>query len=978
MLSERFLRTKRFFNTTSVSAGVLISYSALLFAPTASAQVHASIFVANTANASTSATNAGPTFTDPACPLYTGPLSAISVAVNGSVDLFIQIGTPQPNDLVYTLSSANAAFVVAGSQAAGFLPQVTIPAGLLNSNTFTIYGVTVGATTIDATLAGFGLVLSVPVTAWGITNTTGSTQLLDANSQSATCIDSGTSMVSTTPSVLSSCGTPIKGVASDGTNPLLLRTETGLAGTACFDITSTGPPDQGKLSTTNYAISSGSGTLYGFSVYTPPDGYGTDGTDSRQVTIQFAFTPAGGTTNTTTTPIMTTIVRPPLVLMHGLWAKGADWNSTYLRSSMSSDLYTVYPADYASTNAASFTTNQVKVQGFVMEALKRIRAKQYAAAQVDVIGHSMGGILARLYTSLAQLNTLKVSDIHRMITLDTPHIGTNFASLLVALHNTSATVATATETTVTNLTKGSITQGAVCDLAQNSTGLQLLNSATNLPAQFLTGSGGPAGTAATPALYWGGATFAGFSSFESALTARTFPVFGSFIFPQATVNAFRFREMNDAVVPLSSQQGGLSGTVNYPDLHMHIPAIPGVTRGITDDPAASTMAFNTLDGPATGLTKPLPGVGSTGNGVSIPPVPGLGAATDAANYTAQCTGSGPMRRNSIVPFLQTASPRAVTPAANDPRITVTSPAAGTIFNSTDTLSITVSVAAGLAVTGYGVNVPGIGRLDGTGFTTSASGSTFQASVVLNAFSVGPLTILPEIYDNLGNLILGTPITVVEVYSGSTLTAAALVDHNFLSLTPPATQQLYFRGTYSDGSQFDLSPALMGTTWSSSNPAVLTVDPNGSVTVLTTGIAVVTAKNGTFTDFATFVVENPTTPLPPADITSQLAIQSSGLRLNRTTGFYVQTVTLTNSSGLPVPGPLYLVVSGLPAGVSLIGISGITANIAPVGNDYFTLPLAGGSLTMPPSQPVSLQFQFLNPGRVALSYSLKVMRTSVAP
>jgi hypothetical protein len=72
------------------------------------------------------------------------------------------------------------------------------------------------------------------------------------------------------------------------------------------------------------------------------------------------------------------------------------------------------------------------------------------------------------------------------------------------------------------------------------------------------------------------------------------------------------------------------------------------------------------------------------------------------------------------------------------------------------------------------------------------------------------------------------------------------------------------------------------------------------------------------------------------------------------------------------------VSGLPSGVSLIGISGVTANIAPVGSGYFALPLAGGSLTMPPGQAVNLQFQFLNPGRVALGYSLKVMRTSVAP
>jgi len=142
--------------------------------------------------------------------------------------------------------------------------------------------------------------------------------------------------------------------------------------------------------------------------------------------------------------------------------------------------------------------------------------------------------------------------------------------------------------------------------------------------------------------------------------------------------------------------------------------------------------------------------------------------------------------------------------------------------------------------------------------------------------------------------------------------------------------------------------------------------------------VVTVQNGGFTDWATFLVENPTTPLPPANFTSQVTIQQSGLVLNRNTGFFVQTITLTNTSAVPLVGPLYLVVSGIPTGVALIGISGVTANIAPVGSDYFTLPLAGAGLTMLPGQVVKLQFQWLNPNRVPLADSLAVIRTSVTP
>jgi pimeloyl-ACP methyl ester carboxylesterase len=956
-------------------AGIFLSLLLLSFSTTLSGQIHPAFSTGGGFNPAA--------VSNPACPPYTGVLAAVSVPVNGSVNLFVQIGAPFTSDLVFQLAAANPAFVAAGNIQQGFLPQVTIPAGQLVSNTFTIYGVTVGATVLNAYLLPDTVdpVISIPAGAWGITNTTGSLQLLDANDPGKSCRDPGTASISTNPTLLSTCGAPVKGVASDGVNPLLIRAEAGLAGTACYQITSTGSLDQGTIQS-DHTPTTGVGSLfYGFSLYTPPAAYG-DSSDSRPVAMQFQFTPQGPMTNTTSINVNTTIVRPPLVLIHGLWADATGWSDDYLRKKKSTDLYTTYPADYHSTNAASFTTNQGKVQGFIAEAIKRIRAKHYAATQADVIGHSMGGILTRLYSGLPQymrMDNLNMGDIHRLVTLDTPHLGTNFANLLVALHVTNAT---AVETTVNNITGGSITQGAVCDLNQNSSGLALINGGTSLTAQALTGTAGPPGTATTPALYWGGATGFGAKSFESALTARTFPVFGAFIFPQATVNAFRFREMNDAVVPLSSQQGKMTGTVNFPnDLHMHIPGIPFVTRGITDDSAAATTAFNTLDGPASGLNASIPGVGSSSNGVSIAPVPGLGAATDAANFAAQCGAGKPMKQNTApiggqTPFVT--GTHVFKPATADPRITVTSPAAGTAFASGAVLSISVSVDPSITVVGYGVNVVNIGRLDGSNLTVGTGGTTFQASVTLTQVSVGPLVLIPEVYDNFGTLILGTPITVVETYNDSPLTSVSLVDHNFLSLLPPATQQLYLIGNYNDGSQFDISSPLMGTTWTSSNPAVLTVDSTGNVTILTTGIAVVTAKNSGFMDFATFVVENPATPLPPTDFTSQVSIQEGGLRLNRTTGFFVQTVTLTNTSGIPLAGPLYLVVSGLPAGVALIGIDGVTANIAPVGSDFFTLPLAGESLTMTPGQVVSLQFQFLNPNRVALTYALNVIRTSIAP
>src|ERR1700733_4260162 len=154
-------------------SGMLLALSMVLLVSAANAQVNAHLATVKAPPAARSA------FSDPACPPYSGPLSAVSVAVNDSVTLFVEIGSPLPYDVVFTLSAANPAYVAAGNRVQGFLPMVTIPAGSLDSDSFTIYGITVGATTLDASsiIGGF----SPPVTAWGITNTTGSTQLLDAN-----------------------------------------------------------------------------------------------------------------------------------------------------------------------------------------------------------------------------------------------------------------------------------------------------------------------------------------------------------------------------------------------------------------------------------------------------------------------------------------------------------------------------------------------------------------------------------------------------------------------------------------------------------------------------------------------------------------------------------------------------------------------------------------------------------------------------
>jgi Bacterial Ig-like domain (group 2) len=601
----------------------------------------------------------------------------------------------------------------------------------------------------------------------------------------------------------------------------------------------------------------------------------------------------------------------------------------------------------------------------------------------------MGGLLTRLFvgsSGFRRPDNLDSGDVHRLITLDTPHFGSNFANLLVGLHRVNPAK---TESTVTGITGGSIVNGAVCDLSENSPALQGIGS-TGLKAQVITATGGPPGTPANPALYWGGATFFGIKSFESALTERYCtnwiinPVSGmpvctnfAFHFPQATVDAFRFREMNDAVVPLSSEQGGLSG-INFTEyIHFHIPGIPGVQRGITDGANVATQAFQILDGPDSGLAAAIPAVQSNGSG-GPRTVPGRGTPLDQQDYANQCGPGGPMKPMSLRGLFgleRKGDPKGINiPAVVDPRVNLTSPAAGTIFTPGDTINMVVELTAPLMVSNtVGATLVNLTHLP----ATWTSGLSFSGSFVIPPAITGALTIAPDFTDTDGNTFTGAPVTVGIRPSG-TPDSIALQQHDFLVAPDAAQQQLYVDGTYSDGSVLDLTSSFTGTTYTSSNQSVVTVNGDGLVQIVGQGFVSITAQNGTLKDFATFVIEDPAAPLPPADLTSQVSISRSGFRLDRKTGFFVQDLTITNTSTTPLPAVLHLVFANLTNGVTLVNKTGLTEALTPVGSSYLTLPLPGSGLTLPPGGSAQFTLQFLNPDRSPINYSLTLYRTSVAP
>ena len=108
-------------------------------------------------------------------------------------------------------------------------------------------------------------------------------------------------------------------------------------------------------------------------------------------------------------------------------------------------------------------------------------------------------------------------------------------------------------------------------------------------------------------------------------------------------------------------------------------------------------------------------------------------------------------------------------------------------------------------------------------------------------------------------------------------------------------------------------------------------------------------------------------LPSAtDVSASVTVLKSGLVLNRVSGQYTGTVTLSNSGATALTGPFQAVFSGLAAGVTLVNASG-----SKDGSPYLTAMTAmtASTATLAPGAKLVLNVTFANPAKTALSYAV---------
>ena len=101
----------------------------------------------------------------------------------------------------------------------------------------------------------------------------------------------------------------------------------------------------------------------------------------------------------------------------------------------------------------------------------------------------------------------------------------------------------------------------------------------------------------------------------------------------------------------------------------------------------------------------------------------------------------------------------------------------------------------------------------------------------------------------------------------------------------------------------------------------------------------------------------------------MTVTRGGFRYINATGRFVRTVTIKNTSASRIGGPISLVLDNLSSNATLYNKTGTTYS----GKPYVDLVLPLGYLD--PGSSVSLVLEFVNPLRLGITYTTRVLAGS---
>ncbi|MEK7415507.1 MAG: hypothetical protein AAB263_19555, partial [Planctomycetota bacterium] len=170
------------------------------------------------------------------------------------------------------------------------------------------------------------------------------------------------------------------------------------------------------------------------------------------------------------------LLRPPLVMIHGMWSDPDAWDVLAANPAVCASRICVavdwHPADTPLPNNVKYVWNTTR------SLLGGLRQANVAVTQADVIAHSAGGPLFRLYRQSIyglRVDNFLLGDFRKILTIGSPHHGTPIANFVQSLLAT-------TNPKIVNLVKWAfaksnrnIERGIIADLQTTSstmTGIQ--------------------------------------------------------------------------------------------------------------------------------------------------------------------------------------------------------------------------------------------------------------------------------------------------------------------------------------------------------------------------------------------------------------------------------------------------------------------------------------------------------------------------
>jgi len=147
-------------------------------------------------------------------------------------------------------------------------------------------------------------------------------------------------------------------------------------------------------------------------VYTPPDFINEPNTAYKNITVSIKDS---SNTSVSFSPAIIRLYHPPVILVHGLWENPTVWKQGNFSQNLANAHFDVTSADYSKYNATTFDPYANKTFGnyginatryAIHFALNKLHNQSIAAAQADIIAHSIGGINSKRLCSTTRLQQL--------------------------------------------------------------------------------------------------------------------------------------------------------------------------------------------------------------------------------------------------------------------------------------------------------------------------------------------------------------------------------------------------------------------------------------------------------------------------------------------------------------------------------------------------------------------------------------------